>query len=92
MLDIGVTDELKAEFAVSLVSAAQDLAAAGALRGFDVVAAGEAAAEAVLVRAQGSPWLVEAIVANAAALAANDLPGVGNRRSSVPSLRPRPCP
>jgi hypothetical protein len=75
LLDLGVIDALKAEFAVSLVSAAQDLAAAGALPGFDGTTAGEAAAEAVLVRAQGSPSLVEAIVANAGAMAANDVPG-----------------
>ena len=75
LLDLGVTDELKAEFAVALVMAAQDLGAAGSLSGYNAVAAGDAAAEAVLVRAQGSPALVSAIVAEASAKAAGDMPG-----------------
>lgn len=75
LLELGATEEFKAEFAVALVMAAQDLAAAGGLPGMTASAAGDAAAEAVLVRAQGSPSLVEAIVANASTMAANDVPG-----------------
>jgi hypothetical protein len=75
LLELGATEEFKAEFAVALVMAAQDLAAAGALPGMTADAAGEAAAEAVLVRAQGSPSLVAAIVANASAMAADDVQG-----------------
>jgi len=77
VLDLGVNDEFKAEFAVSLVRAAQDLAAAGALPGVDGATAGEAAAEAVLVRAQGMPALVSAIMAEASAAAAADTLGLG---------------
>jgi hypothetical protein len=75
LLDLGVTDEFKAEFAVSLVRAAQNLAAAGALPGFDGATAGEAAAESVLVRSQGSPALVSAIMAEATATEAGGAPG-----------------
>lgn len=75
LLDLGVTDEFKAEFAVALVIAAQDLAAAGDLPGVTADAAGEAAALSVLSKAQGSPALVSAMVANASARAAGDTPG-----------------
>ena len=75
LLDLGVTDEFKAEFAVALVISAQDLAAAGSLPGVDAETAGNEAAEAVLVRAQGSPGLVSAIVTEASAESAGDMPG-----------------
>ena len=52
LLELGATEEFKAEFAVAFLTAAQDLAAADALPGVTAETAGEAAAAAVLVRAQ----------------------------------------
>lgn len=75
LLELGVTDAYKAEFAVALVEAAQDLALAGDLPGVTVDAAGEAAAEAVLVRAQNNPALIAAVISRASAMAAGDIPG-----------------
>lgn len=75
LLEIGFTDEIKAEFGVALVAASRDLAAAGELPGFTALTASDAAAEAVLVKAQSDPALVEAIVARASADAGSDMPG-----------------
>lgn len=75
LLDLGLSEAYKAEFAVALVQAAQELALAGHLPGLTADAAGEAAAEAVLVRAQNDPGLVAAIVGKATAMAAGDIPG-----------------
>ncbi len=76
LLDLGVTDQFKAKFAQTLVVAAQELAAAGAIEGVDAATAGETAAEAVLVQAQGSPTLLSAIFAEASAPAATDPTGL----------------
>jgi hypothetical protein len=76
LLDLGMTDDFKAEFALNLVAAARELAATGAVDGFSAETAGDAAAEAVLVRAQGSSTLVSAIFANASTMAASDPSGL----------------
>lgn len=65
LLALGVNNEVKAEYAVALVAAASD---------WSDEAANEAA-EAVLVRAQTSPTLVSAIVAQAGDLALTGMPG-----------------
>jgi len=65
LLELGVTDELKAEYAVALVAAAGEWSDE----------AGKDAAEAVLVRAQSSPTLVSAILAKAGDMASTGVPG-----------------
>lgn len=67
LLELGATNELKAEYANALVAAANQFS----------TEAGEAAAEAVLVQAQESPALLSAIFADAAALTAADTPELG---------------
>jgi|GEM_PF-1849635 len=65
LLELGVNDEAKAEYAVALVAAAGDWSDEAA----------NSAAEAVLVRAQASPTLVAAILGEAGDQASNGMPG-----------------